>query len=291
MPKEKRNYNIFSNWKFIYKELFHFDKKIIAFQGAEVMLQVVFRLVLVLLPAFVIHLLELKVPLGNMATSILFAFVGFGLISSLATWFVNRNRMQYVEFRSGKMMSKLTNKVSYLDYVQLENEDTQKLMGNAINAVGSNNDGLEGIIHKTTKLVTAVLSLGCFSLFMANLSMWIVALLIIVSIIQVYSYKLASKYVLKNVSVKAEYEVTKNYFKRQVYDVNSGKDIRIYQLKDWLTDAYQRANQKYQKIVAKEKLHYFANDLICLILQLARDGWCDYNFIHLLCKRFKDGTT
>lgn len=282
MPKEKRNYNIFSNWKFIYTELFHFDKKIIAFQGAEVILQVVFRLVLVLLPAFVIHLLELKVPIENMATSILLAFVGFGLISSLATWFVNRNRGQYVEFRGGSMMSKLTNKVSYLDYVQLENEDTQKLMGNAINAVGSNNDGLEGIIHKTTKLATAILSLGCFSLFMANLSIWIVALLIMVSVIQVYSYKLASKYVLKNVSVKAEYEVTKNYFKRQVYDVNSGKDIRIYQLKNWLTHAYQRANQKYQKIVAKEKLHYFANDLICLILQLARDGSCYYYFIQLL---------
>ena len=282
MEKKKIQYSIWSNWKFIYGNLFRYDKKVVFFQAMEVILQVLNRLALVLLPAAIIQMLDMHVEIEVLARNLLIIFLVVGFLSAGTSYLMGRNRYQYIQFRAGYMIRRVVYKVLSIDYVQYEDTKIQKLMNNALNAVGSNGAGLEGIIHKTTNLLVAVFSLGIFSLMVAKVNILLVVLLVVVSLIQIGVYRLASNYELQHSEEKAGYRVNKEYFNHIAYQVNTGKDIRLYRMKNWLTSEYQKANGKYQKIVAKEKLGYFANDLGCLFLQILRDGCCYYFFIQQL---------
>lgn len=68
--------------------------------------------------------------------------------------------------------------------------------------------------------------------------------------------------------------MTQDYLDRQAYAVENGKDIRLYQMKEWLSGHYRAANKKYQALLAKEKACYFAVISLGLLLQLGRDMVC-----------------
>ena len=86
---------------------------------------------------------------------------------------------------------------------------------------------------------------------------WLVVLLVVISLVQILSYKLANNYELKHRDAKAKLTVTQDYLDRQAYAVENGKDIRLYQMKEWLSGHYRAANKKYQALLAKEKACYF----------------------------------
>ena len=113
-----------------------------------------------------------------------------------------------------------------------------------------------------------------YASLISGVSAWLVVLLVVISLVQILSYKLANNYELKHRDAKAKLTVTQDYLDRQAYAVENGKDIRLYQMKEWLSGHYRAANKKYQALLAKEKACYFADDLFGLLLQLGRDVVC-----------------
>ena len=266
----------------IYRELWGYDRKVIFCSAAEVLFEVLVSFGAVLLPALIVGMLESRAPIGRIAGVIGLIFVLYAGVSYLAMYLKTRNLMQFISFRSIYMEMKNLSKIGELDYFQYENSETQKLCLKAESAFDGNNDGLEGILHNDVAVASALLSLILYTVLISGVSPWIVAMLLLISVLQLISFRLANRCEVKNKDKKAEYNVTQNYLRRQAFDVPAGKDIRLYQLKDWLTRNYVAVNQKYRKLVAKEKRHYFANDLFGLFLQLGRDAVCYGYFIYQL---------
>ncbi len=282
MEKEKRAYSSFSNQCYIYKSLWKYDKSAVIFAVFEVILQVASNFLLILLPAMVIKMLELKLSVKDMAIGTMGVFAIYGLLSAVSTFFVRRNRNQYIEFRAGTMIRGICRKIMSVDYVQYESDKIQKLMGKAMDAVGGNNWGLEGTLHLNVRALVGILGLILYTILIANVHYLIILLLLAISVIQFICYRLVNQYEYKNKDKKAGLDITKKYFDKQAYDVNAGKDIRLYHLKDWLTGKYEEANKKYQALIGKERSRYFANDLLGLALQLIREGICYFYLIGLL---------
>lgn len=282
---KKRKYTTFGNLCFIYKDLWKYDKSKVIYAIIEVLLQVTVGFGAILLPSMMIRLLEVKTPIEQMIYMTMGIFAAYGVVSAVATYFVRRNQMQYIDYRCGHLIRSCGRKVISIDYAQYEDEKIQKLMQNAMNALGGNNVGLESMLHQTVMIATKLIGMLLYALLLTQVHPLLIVLLVTLSLIQVLCFRAANRYELKNKDQKAGLEVTKRYFERQAYDVSSGKDIRLYQLQHWLTKKYQQANKKYQSLIAKERTHYFANDLIGLALQFLRDIICYGYLIQLL----KDG--
>ena len=280
---KKRKYSSFSNLIYIYKKIWKYDKKIIGYSVLEVIFAVITGFGAILLPAIIIKMLEKKIELYNMIWQIIFIFCMYGVISGISTYLATRNTFQYVEFRAGYLMQLEFRKVMSIDYDNYEKEKTQQLIENGTMAIQGNNIGIEGILHKSVLIAIEIIGLVLYSLLLSEVNIFIILLLLSISVIQFISFKIANKYEMKNKEKKAELEVTKSYLDRQTNEVSAGKDIRIYQLQHWLTSKYKKANEKYQSLVAKERIRYFANDLIGLVLQLFRDIIC-YGYLILLLK-------
>ena len=280
---KKRKYSSFSNLIYIYKNIWNYDKKIIWYSALEIIFAVITGFGAILLPAIIIKMLEKNIELYTMIWQIIFIFCMYSIISGISTYLATRNNYQYIEFRAGYLMQLSFNKVMSIDYDNYEKEDTQKLIENGIMAIEGNNIGVEGILHKSVLIATEIIGLALYSLLLSEVNIFIILLLLGISIIQFISFKVVNKYEMKNKEKKAELKVTKSYLDRQTNEVSAGKDIRIYQLQHWLTSKYKKTNEKYQRLVAKERIRYFANDLIGLILQLLRDIIC-YGYLILILK-------
>lgn len=282
MKEEKRKYSTFSNLLYIYTDMWKFNKSLSIFAGIEVILTVASNFVVVFLPAMVIQMLELNVSPQDMIIRILIAFSLYGLLQAVYTYFEKRNWLQYVEYRGGYVIRKITGKCMNIDYVQLEDEKVQKLMEHALYAIGGNDWGVEGILRTNVKVAVGGIGLFLYAMFISNIHYLITLMLLVISAVQYICYGFAKRYEHNNQEKKAKLSVSKRYFDQQAYDVAAGKDIRLYQLQDWLSKKYKEANKKYQTIVGKERIRYFANDLIGLFLQLLRDGVCYIYLIRLL---------
>lgn len=280
--EEKRKYSSLSNYRYIYGELWRYDKKVILCAIAEILLQVTVAFGGILLPAAVIGMLEAGSDIGEMIGKILLLFSGYGIICALSSFFVQRNSLQYVDFRAGHLMRKACRKVMEIDYVQYEDEEKQKLLKNAQEALAGNNWGLEGILHDTVTVATGILGLVFYAGLISNVSPWIVIMLVFISMIQIACYRAANRFEMGQKDQKATLQVTQKYLDKQAYDVGAGKDVRIYQLKEWLTEKYCKANDKYRALVAGERKRYFANDLAGLFLQFFRDIICYGYLIRML---------
>lgn len=281
--KEKRTYSLMSNLNFVYRHLWEFDKKIVGYQIAEMISQVLAGIALIALPAIMIQIIVGGSGVIQLILAVMGTFMGYGILQAITTFLDRRNNLQYIEFRAGYFLVKFAKKVMGMDYVQYEDEDIQKIINQAEErGMGQNNMGLEGMLHNFTRVMVALLSLLIFSLVLSKISFLIAGLLVLLSIAQYIAFSLASRYEFKNSMEKGSYLVSQQYLNRQAYDVAAGKDIRLYQLQDWLSKEYQRVNRAYQKLVAKERYGFFASDLMGLALQFVRDGVCYLYFMELL---------
>ena len=283
MKDKKFKYTSLSNLCFIYKNLWEYDKSIVLFAAAEVIFAVISGFGAVLLPSVIIGMLEKHISVAVMIRNIVIICALYGGINAVSSFLRDRNEYQYIEFRTGFMTEIQYRKMMNMDYDIFEDEKTQKLLKAGDEALANNHGGLEGILHNMVLISTEVIGLILYALLLTNVHPLIIVLLTVISCIQFICFHFANKYELKNKDKKAEAEITKQYLDRQANDVVAGKDIRLYQMKNWLTLKYRKANMKYQKLIEKERLRYFANDLIGLFLQLIRDAIC-YGYLIMMLK-------
>ena len=186
MKREKRAYSSFSNFFYIYKDLWMYDKSTIIFAILEVLLQVAAKFIIILLPAMVVNMLEIKLTVTNMALQVMVIFTLYGLLSAMATFLVRRNRMQYVEYRAGHVNRAISRKVMSIDYVQYEGDKNQKLIEKAINTLNGNDTGLEGILHLNVQAATGILVLILYTIVIANVHYLIIFMLLLISFFQYF---------------------------------------------------------------------------------------------------------
>lgn len=284
--KEKQFYSIWNNTVYIYRELWNYDKKMIFYAVAEIIIAVAAAYGAVFMPSYVVRLLEQKLAIEMILKNILVAFLLFGCIYGASVYLERRDKAQYVKFRCVYLVDKMTKKRLSLDYFQIMDEKIKKLFEKGREACFWGNIwGIEAIIHNNVRMMKALLGLLLYMAVIAGVNPWIVFLLTGVSLLQIAGFKLADRYEDRGKEEKADLNMTREYIDGEAFSVASGKDIRLYQLQTWLGKKYEKANKRYQKLVAKEKSCYFANDLFGLILQAVRDGIC---YIYLI-QQLKQG--
>lgn len=121
---KKKKYSLLGNYRFIYSELWKYDKKIIGFSGLEVVFAVLSSFALLLVPTFIVGMLEQGADIARFMGGSLALCAICGCLCAISTYLKNRNGMQFVEFRTGYMVQKLLKKIMDIDYFQFEDAKT-----------------------------------------------------------------------------------------------------------------------------------------------------------------------
>ena len=279
--KRKCSHGIWNTYCYLYHILWGYSKKIVAYQAAQVLFSGVLPLVWVLVPAYIVRQLERHVPIQTAVVRILVVFAVAGVLSAIQVYLENRNRMQYIEFRINHVWPQLLSRYVDLDYEVSERQKTGELTEKAMLAISMNEAGLEGLFHLLTSFLKNCIGLVLYLTVISMAEPWLLVLLTAASVLQLWINQKIQHAALKYRHEEAKCAVTRRYLNQVLDDVSNGKDIRIFQLGEWMDRKFQRVNCRLKQLVGKRRTGFFMSDLLGLLFQTGRDVVC-YGYLFYL---------
>lgn len=278
----EKKYSIWSHYRFMYERLWGYDYKLVLLSVLESIFKAVKPFIAVLLPAFIIGLLEQGVDTKNLVIHCFIMFLCSGIIYGIADYLEQPNWTNYIFVRLDKFWTEIFHKSAHMDYALYEKEEVQNGQGKATEGLNSNWVGVEGFYHQNVSLLTSVIGLVIYSVVLTNVHPLIVVFLLGLSLIQYIFHYISAKYEEKNRPEQARRFRHQKYLFDQSADVKNGKDIRLFQLQHWLTELFVKYNKEYRKQLSKNERLFYLYDFVGLVLNLVRDGICYAYLIHLL---------
>jgi len=282
---KKPKYNVFQNTVYSLKESTQFSKMMIIAIVLSALLGVVVPLFTIYLPKIAIDTIVSNNSIYQMMISILGYTMVFVIISYahrymavLTYWYTNslRNKLTYNLFK----------KTLYCDYSNIESHEGQKTYEKSKNAIANGDwSGIGKIIPAICGLMTGVLGFFVYSSILSSLNILIVVGLMITSTINFFVLKYARDYEYKNiVDVSADINNKLVYIENTAYDEEGGKDIRVYNMKNWFISMKNELLSRMLKLYSKARSVYMISSFTDVFMILLRDGLA-YIYLIILVSR------
>lgn len=283
----KKKYGLFSNLVFSYKKLYKTSRKQIPFQIYEVIFSIITPTIAIFIPSIIVNALQNKITINNLIFLCLAIFIVYGTISSINSYIDKRNFWRYISYREF-IDIEYHEKALTVKLSDWENELFKKDYYAAMHALNMNSRGVEDFHVRFPKFVSAVFGFILYCLIASQLSFWIVGLLILLTLFH---------YLFFNHCVKEENKINRdiispiykqwNYFRAIKCDTKSGKDIRMYNLTNWILSKHKKASQQLYEGNKKIQMNYFRYEFIGILIQFVRDLVC-YGYLLIQLKNGLD---
>lgn len=145
---------------------------------------------------------------------------------------ISKLRIDYIRDMFDKIVS--------LDYKYMEDASFLEKNGRAMEAVSSNNNGVEGVYHKIFETPALFITILALTIFIGMLSIWILLGLILNIIVTMWINKRVHMHQYGMRHKLSHAERRKRYYYKTTHDFGYGKDIRIYNFKDRILNNYNK---------------------------------------------------
>lgn len=201
-----------------------------------------------LIPSLIIALITMNLKPEWTAAVIVFSFLGLGLLGMLRERAAGRVTEAYLQVRLNVFNLRLYEKILNTDYANVEPDEKQKQMGQALMSMKTNWEGIEGFLRHFNTTLTAVLSLVLALTMMSALNWQIAALLIGLTLLSGAAQLWARQYESRSLKTASQLWRKRHYIQREGLDLSNGKDIRLYQMQRWLGDKLMTLAHARQRI-------------------------------------------
>lgn len=212
-------------------------------------------------------------------------FACYGLANGAASYLRNYNTSACIDMRLSFHMLRYFTSMLHLSLEQYESEEVRQQNAKAEESVGSNNDGLEGMIRRSSAFLGSFLGLVLYSLVVGSLNLGILALLLALSTVTVLVSGYANRVWDKILDPLAAENRVMEHIDRCVTDVPGGKDVRVFGLSGWLIGKYEQSIRNMRKLRLSYESAYFLGELTEVVLAALRTLVC-YLF---LIRQIQDG--
>lgn len=269
--KEKPKYGVFSNINFMLKEAKESAPSVIILVILIAILTVGLQTVQLLFTPAMIQIIEEKSPLHDLLILILQFSLILLLINGLLGYLRENAMFGRIEVRSS-LVSKVSQKQGITSYPNIFKPDFQKLLDRAQRAVSSNDEPGEAIWETLSLILVGVLGSLVYLYLMAQISYWIILLTMATTIVSFLFSKNINEWGYRNRDEIANISKEMNYLTSRSSNHINAKDIRIFNMKPWLDELYEKTFRLYKGFMFKSQKIYFLADLIDLALTLLRNG-------------------
>lgn len=264
-----KKYNFFSNLKYITSKYWKYDKKYVLLLICSIFIDVFLSLITVILPKMVLDCIEKKVNPSTMIINIIF-FISIQLVlqflNNYCESYTNRvydlSRMEL--FRFSYFL-----KLIEMDYNNFKYGDTRILKGKALSAISNHNAGVPTFLELNQKLYSSILGFISFVLIIIRFNYWFIPILICSYVLSGLGWGILQKYKTKIKEEKAKILLKLNYLTFQTKDLATAKDIRLYNMSDFLLNKINENIEANSKYDIKENNGVFANNILQDILKYA----------------------
>lgn len=282
MRGNKKKGTLLSNLKYIMGYAWSQDKVLFAQCGVYTILASIAPFIGIFLPKFLIDEL-----LGQRRIEIiLMTLIGFFLLSSVVNYSIAWLRCAYsprvTKIRTD-YITMISDKIMKIDFKNTEDPEVLNKIKSVMNAVMSNNTGVEGVYHTLLGLFGRLTAFVGYISIVLFLSPWILLFLIINVLISYALTMRVKKYEYSQKEKAADKDRRTFYVFDTMYDFAYGKDIRIYDLKNILIDKFKKLRGEridISKDVQGKQLKVKIVDVILLVIrECVVYGYLIYNVL------------
>lgn len=269
-----KHYSIWSNYIFTFKPLWQQKRRIALCFLAATVLFVAVPVVGMMITSMMIGSLEQGISMQRFVCRALLAFAGYGVLSMAKSYLDARNDGQYIEARTALFLMDWIKKDLTVSMEQCEDAQIQKLKKKSENCIWANEWGIEGFMRHNLDLLKSLLGLFVYTLIVGIMNWKILAMLAGMSAVSAAAAYGVTRYYEKIKDPLAEQEVTMGYINREVDDVQSGKDIRIFGLGKWIVGKYDQAIKKCRRLYFQRDIREYGSNMLDTALDAVRDLVC-----------------
>ncbi|MDZ5048276.1 ATP-binding cassette domain-containing protein [Clostridium perfringens] len=282
MRGNKKKGTLLSNLKYIMGYAWSQDKVLFAQCGVYTILASIAPFIGIFLPKFLIDEL-----LGQRRIEIiLMTLIGFFLLSSVVNYSIAWLRCAYsprvTKIRTD-YITMISDKIMKMDFKNTEDPEVLNKIKSVMNAVMSNNTGVEGVYHTLLGFFGRLTAFVGYISIVLFLSPWILLFLIINVLISYALTMRVKKYEYSQKEKAADKDRRTFYVFDTMYDFAYGKDIRIYDLKNILIDKFKKFRGEridISKDVQGKQLKVKIVDVILLVIrECVVYGYLIYNVL------------
>ncbi len=271
--KEKRN-NIFQNTFIVYKAMFKRYPAAIPLLLVYIVISVTLPFINTLIPAMAIK----GITSGNVKTFLAYIVITvcfFCVFSAIKILCEKKMQLKHTYTRISVFMLDFIKKAINTDYLNIEPQPKQKIMGKGVQGVNGNYEGAE--LVSTTSLRLLIVVLGVFSygtvIFMLDWKILAVTFAMFIADILIRNH--AVKFGDSHRESFSEPWRKMNYYERNSMNVSAGKDIRIFGLRKLFDYHFSSLINTYKKFRMKYQLKWYYPTISDTAFNFARD-WIAY---------------
>lgn len=262
------------------------DRKMILYILFACLLGAFAPLVLSLMPKLIVGVVEnpgtdairriLLISLGFFALEFLVEGVSL-YCSNQVIVVANKTRFELMNEQNKKMAS--------VDFKYISDRSIFKMYGMAFEATSGDWGGVTGMLREFARIAPIILSLIIIGGVITALSPLTGALLLLYAITYAYAQRQANKEVIDNDAEINKISDEIRYYNKTAGDFKSGKEIRLFNLKDMILNAYKNVIDKRKSFSLRAVNKTFRKSLLSVLILIIAQGI----FAYTLILSFKNG--
>ncbi len=269
--KKKPKYNLLQNTGFMIKLAWKSkEKKVIITAILLAILGVSLNLINLYIAPTILGTIERKASLVEMLVIILVFAVALIFIYALHAYVSENVLYGRITVRL-EIIAMLNNKAARTSYPNLENEEFHKLMEQASTKCNDNLQATEAIWDTLSKLLLNILGLVFYMSLFLIIKPIMLIIILVTSMISFLINNYLSDYEYRHQDLEAEEYKMLNYLDDVSSSPQFGKDIRIFGLRSWLMELYNKSMNTLNAFNRKVSNVYFWASFADLVLAFARN--------------------
>lgn len=269
--REKPAYGMWSNTRFMLAHARRIYYGVLILAAAQVILGVAMNLLELYVTPSVLKMIESAASLRELAATILFFALGLIFVGAASAYLDENTLPGRVSLRI-PLISDIHDKFSKTALSNTQDQGFLKRMKAASKTVSSNHQATEAIWKTLVELSKDSICFVIYLILLTSLDPFLIFVTLATAAGGYFAAKRINSWSYRHREEKAAFERKMDYVGSKAVDRKLAKDIRIFGMRGWLEDIYEKTLRLYQAFCTKREKVYLWADIIDVALALVRNG-------------------
>lgn len=264
-------YNIFQNSKYVYEASFQKCPRLKGLLAINFLSELLLPFSATLVTTVVVYALTNQLPAGE------YIWIVFGLslftfiLTGLEYWSYTTYTFENIFTRNSTFMIRLTDHQLSTDYMNVEPKSRRDIISKAFEAIGSNMYGVELMMRSAPTALYNFVGMLIYGVLIVIYSPVIVAILFVMTVVNIFLTSRANKYLASQRDRIGKIWDERYYLSQDATNHKYGKDIRVYQMRNWFSRIFVALTKERTLIGKKVEKRFLFASLSNTIFLFIRD--------------------
>lgn len=269
---QKSKYNMWQNSSFMIELAWTSkEKKVIILSLLSASMVVLLNIINLYISPSILSVLERHASIEELLMTIILFGLGLLIVSGLSAYIDSNVLYGRISVRS-EIINLINRKAATTSYPNLNDEKFQGLLAKAGECTNSNRSATEAIWTTLTDLTSNILGFIFYIFLLMNVESILIVIVLVTALVSYFISNYLNTYGYRHRDEEAQYEKQMMYILSQSRDRSAAKDIRIFGLRPWIEELFNKVMDAYIAFHNKAEGVYIWARIIDLVLSFLRNG-------------------